>query len=275
MGNALDPGDEAHRPDLRPHWNSRELAITYPDGYPLGGHASPEAGFNADCDSVLRRFITIGHIMMLLRNTWEKTGHVLVLDADSGWRRCHPWIVLASEWEIEDQAAAILGEETWITAPKSIGRNVTDTPGVLPSDRNRTAIAKIMPCDDSIKLTGGKLVEHFGPDFRFYLSRVGNESLGDSPEPLRGPSRAEIMQWYWDPIKEKEVCYTSTGQLWYEYDPATGEYNGAYPLPSGQYGNWLEADECKGSAEARELLPSGQRAATFTKSASTSSPASG
>lgn len=157
MGNALNPGEDAHIPtNLRPHRHSQDLAIIYADGFPSEANSEasvklPSEGqakwtFSARTDKVLRRFLTLGHLTVVLKGRWVKTGHVLVLDADNG-RGCHPWIVLASEWEIEDEAAAILGEETWITAPSRVGPNDETQPGILPGDHNRTTIAKLHSVD--------------------------------------------------------------------------------------------------------------------------------
>lgn len=241
MGNALNPGLEGYKPPgLRHHQYSHDLAISYADGFPwednpqtkirLPQKGESELVFSARTDKVLRRFLTLGHIMIMVKNKWIKTGHVLVLDADHG-RKCHPWIVLATEWSIEDEAAAVLGEETWITTSRTVGPNDTTQPGILPGDHNRTTIAKLKPFHTHIEQHGGKLVEKFGPDFDFIAGRTGQNTLGDHRKPW-GLTRAEIMEWYWDPTSSREVCFSKNGMKWHIYDPNTGYYGG--PLASGK-----------------------------------------
>lgn len=240
------PLDAYEPPDLR--YSSKELAINYADGFPLEENPgisinremppNEEYLFNADTDPVLRRFISLGYITMLMpHGEWVKTGHVLVLDADCG-RNCHPWIVLASRWDSEDEAIQIAGGETIITAPEIVKPNDDKTPGVLPGDHNRTPIARLDPLHP---VSGGrKLVEYFGPEYKFVAERFGRESIATTRKPY-GPSLVEIMEWYWDPVEQlEEVCYTKNGQRWYNYNKDTRKYRGPSFIPPEKVGNLLE-----------------------------------
>ena len=224
------PIDSYDPPGLK--YSSVELAICYADGFPSEENprvsinqimpSDEEYTFSARTDQVLRRFISLGYIMMKKpHREWEKTGHVLVLDADRG-RNCHPWIVLASKWESDDEAIQIAGGETMITAPQTVALNDSYTPGVLPGDHNRTPIARL----DPLHAVSGtkKLVEYFGPNYKFTAERFSAESTATTRKP-NGLSLVEIMEWYWHPVLEQqEVCYTKNGQRWYSYDKDTGDY---------------------------------------------------
>lgn len=51
------------------------------------------------------------------------------------------------------------------------------------------------------------------------------------------------MQWYWDPVSQREVCFNKNGLRRYSYNPSTGEYDGPEMIPPGAYGNSVEAPE--------------------------------
>ena len=225
-------------------YSSGALAINYADGFPSDENprlskdqdisSDEEITFSPISDRVLRRFISLGYIMIMnYYGGWEKTGHVLVLDADHG-RNSHPWIVLASEWDTDDEALLILGE-TEVIPPQIVALNDSDTPGVLPRDKNRTTIARL----DSLHAIsdGSKLVEHFGLGFKFKLERCGRERMPTAGKAY-GPSLVEIMIWFWDPAEQREVCYTEDGRLRYSYDKYTRNYRGPRHLSSEKVEDW-------------------------------------
>ncbi|KAG6991316.1 hypothetical protein G7Y79_00053g087990 [Physcia stellaris] len=230
LATGLGPPVDSYRPPGLKS-SSKDLAICYADGFPSEENprasinpntpSDQEYKFNARTDPVLRRFISLGYItMMTPHGGWAMTGHVLVLDADHG-RNCHPWIVLAAKWDSDDEELQIGGGETIITAPQTVALNDSYTPGVLPGDHNRTTIARLDPLHPVSD--GRRLVDHFGPDFKFKADRFGAEPVSATRKPY-GPSLVEIMVWYWDPVLKREVCYTKDGRRWYSYNKETRDY---------------------------------------------------
>lgn len=116
-------------------------AISHPDLHPSKGRRN--ILFKVEDDVTIRRFISIGWVYMQTICGWDRTGHVLVLDAE---RRCHPWFVLAHEWEDDTELC-----ET-IFAQKSVRKDDSSVHDVFPGDRNRTSVARLCyqdPSDDN------------------------------------------------------------------------------------------------------------------------------
>lgn len=212
-------------------------AISYPDGHPPGAippSQSPDPATSsnlisnpiprtrASTDDKLRRFASLGWVMQeTSRDTWKKTGHVLVMDMDDrSLRHRQPWFVLASEWPTD-------GEETQegdftFYAQKRVLRNDRGVYGVFPGDNNRTPICAIWPYGRKPK-EGEVILKQFGENFIFEPARFGGHRFA-KPSRL-GPSLARVMDWYWDPEAKQEVCYTEAGLEYMRYDRATGEYS--------------------------------------------------
>lgn len=194
-------------------------AISYPDGHPSETRED-DYKVKASQDKRLRRFLSLGHVIHTLPDgTWSMTGHSLVIDLDET-RDHHPWFVLASEWPSKYVNAA--GDST-ICAPFSVDRDDAYQPGVLPGGHNRTVLGMVLPMVESSSLP---VLKQFGPDFNFVIKRPGGERSYNH-DPDRGPDLARIMEWYWDPTKEEEVCYYKKGMEYMRYNPRTKYYS--YP----------------------------------------------
>ncbi|KAL8975246.1 MAG: hypothetical protein Q9197_000549 [Variospora fuerteventurae] len=206
-------------------------AISYPDGHPSGmwdpaymakfSKGPMRTLFRAQDDDKLRRFSELGWVLMKnAADVWEKTGHVLVIDMDDrDTRHRHPWLVLASEWPTD-------GEETGdgqftIRAAKDVMRDDPTQLGVFPGDNNRTPICKIVPWDREMK-EGERILEQLGEDFSFGAERKGGHR--DWRKTDKGPALARIMEWFWDPKAQEQVCYNKDGREWMRYIPQTQEY---------------------------------------------------
>ena len=214
-------------------------AISYPDGHhseemalpDLKGYTSRSKGDKTfptvrdEDDDTLRRFASLGYVLQESRfqkGAWEKTGHVLVIDmGDRRVRHRNPWFVLASEWPTD-------GEETeegdcYYHAKENVWRDASAEPGVFPGEKNRTPIYRIDPMtlDDE-----RPVIKRFGKDFLFKPVRAGSCRDSDLNSEY-GPSLAHVMDWYWDPEAERQVCYTKQGLEYMRYDPLTKEYS--YP----------------------------------------------
>ena len=203
-------------------------AVAYPDGHPSEEMALSKLEAKAlptvrdDDDNTLRRFTSLGYVLQESRFTkgvWEKTGHVLVIDmGDKDVRHRHPWFVLASEWPTD-------GEETaegdfYYRAKEHVWRDASAEPGVFPGDKNRTTICRIDP------MTRGDerpVIKQFGEDFLFNPAPIRGCSDSDTYSEY-GASLAHVMDWYWDPKAEQEVCYTKQGLEYMRYDPLTKQY---------------------------------------------------
>ncbi len=66
-------------------------------------------------------------------------------------------------------------------------------------------------------------MKQFGEKFKFEPARSGGHVFA-KPSRL-GPSLARVMDWYWDPEAEQEVCCAEAGLEYMRYDRATGEYS--------------------------------------------------
>ena len=186
-------------------------AVAYPDGHPSEDEI--KLGLSQD-ENRLRRFVSLGWVVKGDEQVWHKTGHALVVDLEPGRER-NPWIVQADEWPND-------GEETGDIdymehAPEEVERDDDWTAGVLPGDKNRTPVGKIVPLKQDIK---GSLLPHFGRDFKFDVLRKGS-SRGYLVPSERGPGLADVMGWYWDPKAEEEVCLTEDGHEYMRFSRET------------------------------------------------------
>ncbi|KAL8652350.1 MAG: hypothetical protein Q9226_004311 [Calogaya cf. arnoldii] len=213
-------------------------AISYPDGHPSeeqlgsfwedlpGGSKRPSQKppvIKAADDDKLRRFAALGWVLQQAgkNGKWKKTGHVLVIDMDDrDIRQRQPWLVLASEWPT-DGTETSEGKFT-IQAEKTVGRNDRTAAGVFPNDNNRTPICRIMP-----KKGKGKgnipVLQQLGDNFNFVPQRLGGHR--STKKSRNGPALARVMEWYWDPVAEQEVCYTEQGLEYMRYDRRTKAYS--------------------------------------------------
>ncbi|KAL8751988.1 MAG: hypothetical protein Q9184_005881 [Pyrenodesmia sp. 2 TL-2023] len=203
-------------------------AISYPDGHPteqLISPSTPSASASASRptdiseylikpsnDHILRRIAALGWVAMQdSRGDWIRTGHVLVIDMDErSVRHRQPWLVLASEWPTESEQTP--EDEFTIRAEEIVDRDDSSEPGVFPGDRNRTPVCRIEPAVPSTI----NVLQRLGEGFNFNPARLsGNHSaiLKDL-----GPAIPRVMNWYWDPQAEQEVCYNNDGTEYMRYD---------------------------------------------------------
>lgn len=213
-------------------------AISYPDGHPSEELAPPNPNdrtpsskprlkvmptLKDDDDNIIRRFVSLGYVLHqrspIFVGSWEKTGHVLVVDmGDKRVRHRHTWLVLASEWPTD-------GEETaegvfYYHAKEHVWRDASAEHGVFPGEKNRTPICRIDPMTQG---DGRPVIKQFGKDFVFNPVQIQGCRESD-PNSDYGPSLAHVMDWYWDPEAELQVCYTKQGLEHMRYDPLTKEY---------------------------------------------------
>ena len=190
-------------------------AISYPDGHPSEGELKLDPSKD---ETKLRRFVSLGWIVTGDEKIWHKTGHALVVDLEPGRER-NPWIVLAKQWPND-------GEDTFDGdymeyAPEVVDRDDDFTPGVLPGDKNRTPVGKIVPFKKNKKNIKGSILPHFGRDFKFNVMRKG--SSRGYVQSKRGPGLADVMGWYWDPKAEQEVCITEDGHEYMRFSRETAK----------------------------------------------------
>ncbi len=209
---ALPESDDANHPQLGTAFTNC-CAIMYPDGHPSEAYIATQGQNNEQ----LRRWTGLGWIATGegTRNDWRKTGHALVIDMEPG-RDLNPWIVLTSHYPNDGQPTAD-GDDT-VYVPEEVDRDDDDQPGVLPSDKNRTPVAKLIANDPSIK---GSIFRLFCPDFEFTVIRRG--SGREYVRTGRGPGLAHVMCWYWDPEAKDEVCFTKEGEVYMRFNPETEE----------------------------------------------------
>ena len=188
-------------------------AISYPDGHPSEGEITLVPSEDED---KLRRFVSLGWIVEGDEKVWHKTGHALVVNLEPGRER-NPWIVLASTWPNDGQDT--FDGDYMEFAPEVVDRDNDWTGGVLPGDKNRTPVGKIIPFNK--KNIKGSILPHFGRDFKFNVMRKGS-SRGYIPS-KRGPGLADVMGWYWDPKADEEVCLTKDGHEYMRFSRETAK----------------------------------------------------
>ncbi|CAO1600915.1 hypothetical protein XANCAGTX0491_004587 [Xanthoria calcicola] len=212
-------------------------AISYPDGHPSEEDLAPQweslpgggmgrsrkpPTIKAAEDDKLRRFAALGWVLQEAPDgRWTKTGHVLVIDMDDrDVRHRHPWLVLAKEWPTDGIYAGAGGFT--MHAEDIVGRNDRKAPGVFPGDKNRTPICRIMPMNKKAG-TNVPVLQRLGDNFNFVPERLGGHR--PARRSRNGPGLAKVMEWYWDPVAEQEVCYTSHGLEYMRYDRKSKAYS--------------------------------------------------
>ncbi|KAL8692480.1 MAG: hypothetical protein Q9218_002516 [Villophora microphyllina] len=199
---ALPASDDDDCPSL-PNSKSTSSAIDYPEGHP-SEFEEPKMTCRSVDDQKLYRMLTLGGVLQVESDgSRNKTRHMLILDMAEG-RDHHPWIVLASQ------------------ADKKVEPNDYSQPGVLPGGKNRTPVAKIIPLDKSSK---GPVLLQLGFDFEFNFETFGSDKL--HPEAKYGPDLAYVMDWYWDPKTNEEVCFREDLKECMRHNPLTKLYT--YP----------------------------------------------
>ena len=205
-------------------------AIIYPDGHPSVETTPLQFYSNTKTyleikgaeDDKLRRTAAIGWVIKQNpQGAWRKTGHVLVMDmGEKSARNRHPWFVLASEWPTDNQDEAPDRSFT-IKAGDMVTRNDSTAPGVLPGEKNRTPLGPVKP------LRGPNMsrpvLKQFGEKFVVEIVRLGGHRAQRAS--AYGPALAKIRDWYWDPKKKEEVCYTDGGLEYMRYEQETKVYS--------------------------------------------------
>lgn len=186
----LHPPEDSYAPSRQKfnlsHSNTFSThAIRYADGHPSESEHQPT--WKATERPTLQRFVSLGWVLMMLNGEWVKTGHALVLDADHN-RHCHPWFVLAAEWETEDECYLLKHDTQIVRPPKKIKRDDSTTHGVLPNHTNRTPIAKLVHAN-AAREGSEKFVTHFGKDFNFEFDRMGK-----NPNDVRSPWAQTLLR---------------------------------------------------------------------------------
>ncbi|KAL8979468.1 MAG: hypothetical protein Q9205_005202 [Flavoplaca limonia] len=139
---------------------------------------------------------------------------------DRNVRQRQPWLVLASEWPTDDAEAPDGGFTLF--AEETVGRNDRTQPGVFPGDNNRTPICRIMLMKEK-GIANVPVLRQLGDNFNFVPERLGGQHRVRKSH--YGPGLAKIMEWYWDPKAEQEVCYTAQGFEYMRYDRKSKAYS--------------------------------------------------
>ncbi|KAL8737648.1 MAG: hypothetical protein Q9181_001462, partial [Wetmoreana brouardii] len=160
--------------------------ISYPDSHPSESD-SVSTVIDED-DQRLRRFVSLGWMVLGTPDRFRKTGHALVVDVEPG-QDLHPWIVLASEFQ-DDEADD--DDDDIVVVPKVVDRDAEGEDGVLPGDRNLIPVGKIKAMHNNNSHQKPAL-RSFEQEFAFTIHRKS------AYEPL-----AYVMDWYLDPVFEEQ-----------------------------------------------------------------------
>ena len=210
-------------------------------------------------DGKLRRFWPLGWIAYKhSEDTWERTGHVLIMDMDTDHNRDRdPWLILASKWP--DSNADGDTDEMTIRAKQSARHDDSEIRGIFPGDSRRTPIAKIVRIGPVPLGQKVPLLKQFSSSFQFGLYREGGDRDLISSRKFSDfhPDLAHVMGWYWDDIAKEEVCYAENGKEFMRRNPATGKYRNldldAVPM-AGQVASWGEVLEVSEAVSLRSQM---------------------
>lgn len=155
---------------------------------------------------------------------WKRTGHVMVIDMDDrDIRQRQPWLILAPEWPTDGDE---MPDGTFTNrADELVDRDDKCVAGVFPGDKNRTTICCIRPQDPAMDMSGQPVLQCFGPVFNFNPVRLGGHR--ESRPSDHGPRLIRMLEWYWDPVTERQVCFNKDVVVYMTYDTTTKEYT--YP----------------------------------------------
>ena len=155
---------------------------------------------------------------------WKRTGHVMVIDMDDrDIRQRQPWLILAPEWPTDGDE---MPDGTFTHhAAEIVDQDDESVAGVFPGDKNRTTICCIRPQDPAMDMSGQPVLQCFGPGFKFNPVRLGGHR--ESRPSDHGPGLVRMLEWYWDPVTERQVCFNKDGVVYMTYDTRTKEYT--YP----------------------------------------------
>ncbi|KAL8885928.1 MAG: hypothetical protein Q9215_006293 [Flavoplaca cf. flavocitrina] len=236
LGASPKPSVREIQPDQQIKRRSRELSdleICLPSrrspspqaDVPSSSQAMATPTIGAQRDDKLRRCAALGWIIMEKSpGNWKRTGHVMVIDMDDrNIRQRQPWLILAPEWPTDGDE---LPDGTFTHhADEIVDRDDKSVAGVLPGDKNRTTICCIRPQDPVMDMSGQPVLQCFGPGFKFNLVRLGGHR--ESRPSDHGPGLVRMLEWCWDPVAEREVCFNKDGVVYMTYDTKTKEYT--YP----------------------------------------------
>ena len=217
--------------------------------------SSPKSILGTTISSVASQVLAI-FLQENSQKQWRKTGHVLVMDMDEKeHRHRQPWLILASEWPT-DGYETVEGDFTH-RAPYTVRFGSAGEYGVLPEGHNRTPLAPLIAMDESQR--NKVVLNQFGENFDFVPDRRGGHRRCKPSD--KGPALAEAMNWYWNPVMKREVCFRNKMEYMY-FNPDTKSYS--FPNFSkmkiegmnGLYGSLeeeadLEAGEVKAPADPK------------------------
>ncbi|KAL8877661.1 MAG: hypothetical protein Q9198_004364, partial [Flavoplaca austrocitrina] len=192
---------------------------------PSSSRTVPAPTMGPQRDDKLRRCAALGWIIMENSDgDWKRTGHVMVIDMDDrDIRQRQPWLILAPEWPTD---GVEMPDGTFThRADDVVRRDDRSVAGVFPGDQNRTTICCIRPQDPRVDMLGQPVLQCLGPGFKFNPVRLGGHRASRPTD--HGPGLVRMMEWYWDPAIQREVCFTQDGMVYMTYDTTTKEYT--YP----------------------------------------------
>ena len=193
----------------------------------------------ADNDTLLRRFLCLGWVIMIDEYGWIRTGHVLVIDMDeTAIKKRHPWFLLASEW-YDDHCRYPDGDRT-IYAEQFVEQDRSDVDGIFPNTHNRTTVARLRSAQLEEHKKTGPFLQYFNPSFQFEITRFGQPTQQrNDPRYLKGTYLPVLMQLYWNDKTKEEICYNEDKMVYFRYNRLTGHYNYDQPAATDNYTEML------------------------------------
>ena len=127
-------------------------------------------------------------------------------------------------------------------AEKEVACYKSSKHGVSPGDKQRTPTAclKHYGKKDSKKSSSMPMIMHFGKDFKFELTRYGNDRQASCSQ--YGLELATIMYWLEDQDTREEVCFIPDGREYMRYDRRFKTYN----YPDGASASFEDLIGCEG-----------------------------
>lgn len=208
-------------------------AVSFYECHPSGDEKMIRV--RADKDTLLRRFLCLGWVIMVDGNNLTRTGHVLVIDMDeTANRKRHPWFLLASEW-YDDECLYPGGDRT-IYAEQFVEQARSDVDGIFPKTNNRTTVARLRSAQLEKEKKTGPFLHYFNSNLQFEITRFGQPDQGpNDPRYLKGTYRPVLMELYWNDQTSEEICYNEDKMVYFRSNRLTGDYNYDQPAATDNY----------------------------------------
>ena len=209
----------------------------------LQGHPSEDErliSVQSDKDALLRRFLCLGWVIK--HDVNRMTGHCLVIDMDeTSNKKRHPWFILAPQWD--DPNVVFTAEaDDLLHADQFVKQGDDDVEGIFPGTNNRTTLARLRSDALLHQNQTGPFLSYFSTKLVFEITRFGqpyDRKQRNDPRYLKGTYLPVLMDLFWNPSTQEEICYNEDRWVYFRYHRPTKSYNYDQPAYTDNFTEWL------------------------------------